>query len=139
MIASNEYNLTTFFDQHNRYLGRPADRLRVKHWWGDHVGSLNWDGRVWAASRAYRGIRLVNLNAFTGGGSLINEGHIGINSRSRVLESYAALESEGYCVLTKNCEHIDNFVRGLGYRSPQIDIALMLGGAFALIAATQKK
>ena len=135
----SEYNLSTFYDRDNSYVGRAGDRLRAKHFWGDHVGTLNWDGRVWAASRKFRGIRLVTLEEFRGGADLINEGNLGQYSRADILIHYANLESDGYCLFTKNCEHIDNHIRGLGYKSPQMGKALLVGaGALLLVAAAKK-
>ena len=129
----------SFHDNHHNYIGRAGDRLRAKHLWGDHIGTLNWDGRVWAASKKFNGIRLVCLRDFLGGAPLENEGHIGHLSRQQVLASYAALESEGYCVWTKNCEHIDNYVRGLGYTSPQIKTALLVSVTTVLLIAANRR
>jgi len=123
-------------DSTGRPVGRAGDRLRARHFWGDHVGTLNYDGRVWAASNRFKGIRLVSLADFCGGKSIINEGCVGNKNRTEILNSYAALESDGYCVLSKNCEHIDNFVRGVGYKSPQIfTVGLIAAGAIFLAAA----
>jgi len=134
-----DFNLPTFVDHHNRYIGRPGDRLRADHWWGQHVGTLNWDGRVWAASKKFNGIRLVNFDAFSDGKPVTNEGNVGTNSRTEVLENYAALESDGYCVFTKNCEHIDNFVRGLRYKSPQVATALFVAATACLVIASARR
>jgi len=139
MNYATEHNLPTFYDHNNNYVGRPGDRLRVKHFWGDHVGTLNWDGRVWAASRKFWGVRLVTLEEFKGGAEIQNEGNLGNCSRADILNHYTNLESDGYCVFTKNCEHIDNHVRGLGYKSPQIVTALLIGTAALFLVAASRK
>ena len=114
------------------FFGHPGDKLRARHPLFDHVGTLNWDGRVWAASNRFQGIRLVSLEDFLGAGELINEGHIGPRSRTDVLRCYEEIASDGYCVLSKNCEHIDNHARGLGYCSPQMDDVLKVAAVTAL-------
>lgn len=123
------------FNSAGQVIGIAGDRLEAHHIWGRHVGTLNWDGRVWACSKKYNGVRLVSFEAFSGGKAVTNLGNIGRVSREDILAHYALLDSDGYGELDKNCEHIDNYVRGLGYKSPQIENALLVGFGSLLLAA----
>lgn len=117
-------------------IGKAGDKLAAHHLWGDHVGTLNYDGRVWACSNKFDGVRLVTLQDFSDGKKVSNLGFVGNRSREQVLANYEALAGKGYDVLSKNCEHIDNFVRGLGYYSRQIQVAgIVLAGLFLVAAA----
>ena len=116
-----------------------GDRLVANHAFYNHIGTVNYDGRVWACSRKFNGVRLVKYTDFAGGMKVSNHGKIGNLPPHVVLANYAALQGDGYDVLSKNCEQIDNYVRGLGYSSKQVLIA---GAAILsvglLVAATYK-
>ena len=117
-------------------IGIAGDKLAAHHLWGDHVGTLNYDGRVWACSNKFNGVRLVTLEEFAGGKKVSNLGFVGTHSREQVLANYEALAGNGYNLISKNCEHIDNFVRGLGYYSRQLQVAgIALAGLFLVAAA----
>jgi len=133
--------LNTTFQTDTRdgnFLGRAGDRLAAHHIWGDHLGTLNYDGRVWACSYRFKGIRLVSFEDFSGGKAVTNLGHVGNLSRKEVLDNYSKLAGKNYDILVRNCEHIDNYVRGLGYTSPQIARAALLVASLVLIAAARR-
>ena len=92
---------------HNgQHIGKAGDKLAAHHPLYDHVGALNYDGRVWACSNKFNGVRLVTLEEFAGGMKVSNLGFVGKHSREQVLANYEALAGNGYNLLSKNCEHI---------------------------------
>lgn len=129
----------TLYNAAGHAIGRAGDRLVSDHFVYYHKGTLNWDGRVWACSRKFNGIRLVSFEDFAGDQPVTNHGNIGLKSREKILSHYSMLESDGYNLLSKNCGHVDNYVRGLGYKSEQVNF--VLGAAFLslfLITATKR-
>ena len=137
---NNYYNNAKRYEvfDDGKLIGRAGDRLAAHHPWGDHIGTLNYDGRVWSCSSRSQGVRLVTLQEFSGGKQVSNVGYVGNLQRQDVLNNYVTLQGNGYSVFFKNCEHIDNYVRGLGYVSPQLKRAGLVLGAVLLIAATRK-
>ena len=119
-------------------IGRAGDKLAAHHPLYDHVGALNYDGRVWACSNKFNGVRLVTLEQFAGGKKISNLGFVGNHSRDQVLANYEALAGNGYNLLSKNCEHIDNFVRGLGYYSRQLQVAGIALAGLLLVAGAKR-
>ena len=124
---------------HGEVIGRAGDRVVAHHPLFDHPGTINYDGRVWACSWKFNGIRLVSFEDFSGGQPVTNQGNIGNKSREEILNHYRMIEGDGYGLLTKNCEHIDNHVRGLGYSSPQVALALTALFAGAMLYAVTKR
>ncbi len=102
-------------------LGQPGDRLRVKFLGFDHIGTLAHDGRIYAASRKSGKVSIVTPEQFSGGREILNDGQIG--SCSKVFANYKAVLGEPYDLLSANCEHYDNWARGLGWKSEQADRA----------------
>ena len=82
------------------YVGKAGDKLAAHHPYYNHVGTLNYDGRVWACSNKFNGVRLVTLEEFAGGKKVSNLGFVGNRSRDQVLANYEALSGNGYnCLL----------------------------------------
>ena len=123
-------------NEHGIVVARAGDRLVAHHGLYDHIGTLNYDGRVWACSRKYNGVRLVNYTDFAGGMKVSNHGNVGNLPPHTVLANYAALQGNGYSVFSKNCEQIDNYVRGLGYSSKQVLVAGVALLSVSLIVAS---
>ena len=137
----NYFSTTEFClsNQKGRILARAGDRLAAHHPIYDHIGTVNFDGRIWACSRKFDGVRLVNYEDFAGGQRVSNQGNVGNLSPLTVLQNYFELQGDGYDVVTKNCEHIDNYARGLGYRSKQLVGAGVVAATCLILAFALKR
>ncbi len=102
---------------------RPGDRLRVKRDGYDHIGTYGYDGLVYAASRKFRGVSKVTLEQFSGGREILNDEQVGPLLCRQIIANYEALLGRPYNLLSANCEHYDNWARGLGWKSEQVDLA----------------
>lgn len=109
----------------NRLGIRPGDKLRAQHELYDHVGTAGYDGFIYAASFKFGKVTKTSLEHFSGGKAVINEGHIGPLSVGEVISRYEAVLNNPYDLLFSNCEHTDNWARGLGWSSEQVGNAVV--------------
>lgn len=117
------------------FFAQPGDKLRVKHDLYDHVGTMGYDGLIFAGSRKSGKVTAVAPEVFSAGKQILNEGHIGHKTAFEVIATYQALMNKSYCVVSSNCEHTDNYARGLGWKSEQVENALYGIGTGILIGA----
>ena len=110
---------------------RPGDRVRVRHRFFDHVGTVADDGWIWANSARHGRVCKVPPSDFSGGKPILNDGP-GPRHPRAALREIEAREGEPYSLLFNNCEHLVQSAHGLGHRSPQLrDAAKMAGLAVA--------
>ena len=109
----------------------PGDRLRVKHWWGEHVGTMGYGGIIYANSLRYGKICKVTPLEFSDGKHIVNDGLIGHFPSQSVILRWESLMGRPYDLFSFNCEHSDNLVRGFGAKSNQVR-NLVIG--FAILA-----
>ena len=125
------------FDILQKFKAMPGDRLRVKHWWGEHVGTMGYGGIIYANSLRYGKICKVTPLEFSDGKHIVNDGLIGHFPSQSVILRWESLMGRPYDLLSFNCEHSDNLVRGFGAKSNQVrDLVIgfaILAGAAALI------
>ena len=141
MIHINQQN-TPINDIHfsSAHVFQPGDKLRAKHDLYDHIGTMGYNGLIYAGSRKFGRVSLVTLEQFRGGKALFNEGHVGPLSVHQIIARYQALLDRKYDLIFSNCEHTDNWARGLGWQSEQVDkvlLGILAGitiGALALIS-----
>ena len=113
----------------------PGDRVRADCGLFDHVGTVSRSGNVLAASAQFGGVREVAPHEFSGGRPIRNEGTVGLRTRGQVLQHIEQRLGEPYCLLTANCEHVNNEAHGMGRKSPQVAgiVVLMLAGVCAYL------
>jgi len=116
---------------------RPGDKLRVKHDLYDHVGTLGYDGLIYAASFKFRRVTKATFVQFSGGKQILNEGHVGPLPVSEVINRYEAMIDNPYDLLFSNCEHTDNWARGFGWNSEQVNnviVGAAIGAVIGFVA-----
>lgn len=121
--------------QSTQFFAEPGDKLRVKHDLYDHVGTMGYNGLIYAGSRKSGKVTAVTPDVFSAGKMIINEGFVGNRTTAEVIQTYEALMEKEYCVISSNCEHTDNYARGLGWRSEQVQNAIYSIGAGLLLGA----
>ena len=128
--------MTFQFTLSNHNIAHPGDKLRARHDFYDHVGTLGYDGLIYAGSSKFGRVTKTTFEQFSGGKEVINEGQVGPLSVDEVITRYEAVLNKPYDLAFSNCEHTDNWARGLGWYSEQVSnvVAAALVGALAGLA-----
>ena len=113
-----------------------GDKLRARHELYDHVGTVGYDGLIYAASFKFGKVTKTSFEQFSGGKTVTNEGHVGPLSVEEVINRYESILNNPYGLINSNCEHTDNWARGLGWKSEQVKNVALAACVAVLMGAT---
>ena len=117
---------------------RYGDRVRTDRGLYSHVGTVDFDGRIWANSAKFGGVTKVTPWEFSEGREIHNDGQVGIYHPSQVMDRFRRIAGTPYDLVRFNCEHANNWAHGLMPKSSQIEGAIMLGLACLIVAGAVK-
>jgi len=127
----------------SHFIAQPGDKLRVVREFYDHVGTMGYDGLIYAGSAKYGRVCKVTPEQFSDGFPIVNQGRVGPRSTEEIIDIYEMLLDNPYGLVFSNCEHTDNYARGLGWKSEQVDDILFYAGvgvaAALIIVAISKR